>query len=198
MAQLYRAFATYDKPVSIQFPSSPVLLGESLSASIPVTLSVQVNTSGIMDWSKVELFDYAQKIGEVLPGGLPSSTAIVLATLSAGDVHALTALVTRADGFTVRTTNIVTALTASFQGDFNNDGAVDAADYVVWRKGLGTMYTQSDYNAWRARFGQTAGSGLALGSFSNTTIPEPAAATLLILVAAGVALRVLTARSGRS
>ena len=32
MAQLYRAFATYDKPVSIQFPSSPLLLGESLSA----------------------------------------------------------------------------------------------------------------------------------------------------------------------
>jgi hypothetical protein len=23
-------------------------------------------------------------------------------------------------------------------GDFNGDGTVDAADYVVWRKGLGT------------------------------------------------------------
>jgi hypothetical protein len=187
MAQLYRAFATYDKPVSIQFPSSPVLLGESLSASIPVTLNVQVNTSGIMDWSKVELFDYAQKVGEVLPGGAPSNTAIVPATLSAGDVHALTALVTRADGITIRTTNIVTVLTAPLQGDFNNDGAVDAADYVVWRKGLGTTYTQSDYNTWRAHFGQTAGSGLAVSA--NAAAPEPSMFVMMTFAAAGWCLR---------
>ena len=31
-------------------------------------------------------------------------------------------------------------------GDFNHDGNVDATDYVVWRKGLGTTYTQDDYN----------------------------------------------------
>src|SRR5262249_15044183 len=40
-------------------------------------------------------------------------------------------------------------------GDFNYDGTVDAADYVVWRKGLGTTYTQSDYDTWRSHFGQT-------------------------------------------
>ena len=44
-------------------------------------------------------------------------------------------------------------------GDFNEDGVVDAADYVVWRKGLGTTYTQKDYDTWRAHFGQTAGIG---------------------------------------
>jgi dienelactone hydrolase len=180
MAQLYRAFATYDKPVSIQFPSLPVLLGEFLSASLPVTLNVQINTAGIMDWSKVELFDYAQKVGEVLPGGAPSSTAIVPATLSAGDVHALTALVTRADGITTRTTNIVTVLTAPLQGDFNHDGSVDAADYVVWRKGLGTIYTQNDYNIWRVHFGQTPGSGA--GASTNAAVPEP---TTLVLVIVG-------------
>src|SRR6478752_202912 len=44
-------------------------------------------------------------------------------------------------------------------GDFNNNGVVDAADYVMWHKGLGTTYTQTDYDVWRAHFGQTAGSG---------------------------------------
>ena len=39
-------------------------------------------------------------------------------------------------------------------GDFNGNGVVDAADYVAWRKGLGTLYTQNDYNVWRAHFGQ--------------------------------------------
>ena len=41
-------------------------------------------------------------------------------------------------------------------GDFNQDGTVDAADYVVWRKDLGGIYTQNDYNIWRAHFGQTS------------------------------------------
>jgi hypothetical protein len=35
-------------------------------------------------------------------------------------------------------------------GDFNHDGTVDAADYVVWRKGLGTIYSQDDYEVFDA------------------------------------------------
>ena len=31
-------------------------------------------------------------------------------------------------------------------GDYNQNGVVDSADYVVWRNGLGTTYTQNDYN----------------------------------------------------
>ena len=46
-------------------------------------------------------------------------------------------------------------------GDYNQNGTVDAADYVVWRNGVGTTYTQGDYDVWRAHFGQTAGSGAA-------------------------------------
>ena len=41
-------------------------------------------------------------------------------------------------------------------GDFNHDGTVDAADYIVWRK---TDGTPAGYNTWRANFGQPAGSG---------------------------------------
>ena len=39
-------------------------------------------------------------------------------------------------------------------GDYNEDGIVDAADYVVWRKGLGTIYIQAQYDVWRANFGK--------------------------------------------
>ena len=53
-------------------------------------------------------------------------------------------------------------LSVALPGDFNDDGTVDAADYVVWRK---TDGTQIGYDTWRAHFGETAGErcgGLAL------------------------------------
>ena len=72
-------------------------------------------------------------------------------------------------------------------GDFNGDAKVDAADYVVWRKGLGTTYTQSDYNVWRANFGQSAGSGA--GASATAAVPEPATLLQMILVLAVVLTR---------
>jgi len=74
-------------------------------------------------------------------------------------------------------------LSVGLPGDFNANGFVDAADYVVWRKGLGTIYKQTDYDVWRAHFGQTAGSGSALDPPSQTTVPEP---TGFVLLAIGV------------
>ncbi len=40
---------------------------------------------------------------------------------------------------------------ASLAGDFNDDGIVDAADYVVWRNEIGTP---AGYDMWRANFGR--------------------------------------------
>ncbi len=69
-------------------------------------------------------------------------------------------------------------------GDFNNDGIVDAADYVVWRKNLGS---QDDYNLWRTNFGRTAASGTAgnLAGSVSSSVPEPSSIVVLLL---GVAL----------
>ena len=62
-------------------------------------------------------------------------------------------------------------------GDFNEDGAVDAADYVVWRK---TGGSQDEYNTWRTNFGRTAGGGGSAASLaSQSPVPEPSAASLL-------------------
>ena len=63
---------------------------------------------------------------------------------------------------------------ANLDGDYNSDGRVDAADYVVWRK---TDGTQTEYDTWRANFGRTVGNG----SQSDATVPEPSAAVLFVL-----------------
>jgi hypothetical protein len=55
-------------------------------------------------------------------------------------------------------------------GDFNHNGVVDIADYVVWRKSLGTTYTSTDYATWRSAMGNTAGSGSIV---DFTAVPEP-------------------------
>jgi hypothetical protein len=69
------------------------------------------------------------------------------------------------------------------QGDLNDDGDVDAADYVAWRNGLGTGYGQVDYDVWRARFGQTAASSADL-SF----VPEPFSWRMLTMAGIGLSL----------
>jgi hypothetical protein len=69
-------------------------------------------------------------------------------------------------------------------GDFDVDGDVDAADYVVWRK---TDGSPAGYNAWRSHFGEPAGSGS--GASANAAVPEPATLTLLMFAAAGWCLR---------
>jgi hypothetical protein len=83
-------------------------------------------------------------------------------------------------------------------GDYNLNGAVDAADFVVWRRGLGTTYTQAEYDAWRANFGQTIGSGGALPSADPLPIasaerlpavPEPSTALAALVGSLALATR---------
>jgi hypothetical protein len=66
---------------------------------------------------------------------------------------------------------VLSVVATSIPGDFNLNGVVDSADYVVWRKGFGTTYTQNDYNVWRTHFGQIAGSGS--GATATAAVPEP-------------------------
>jgi hypothetical protein len=56
------------------------------------------------------------------------------------------------------------------RGDYNHNGIVDAADYVIWRKGLGTTYTLADYEVWRSHFGETVSIGST--TLSSVTVPE--------------------------
>jgi hypothetical protein len=95
---------------------------------------------------------------------------------------------------------------AGVPGDYNSNGTVDAADYVVWRDRLGQSIqlpnevngvtpgtvTQDDYAAWRARFGRIAAAGSAVA----TSVPEPTSCVLLTLV--GSALIAALRRRHRS
>jgi len=99
-------------------------------------------------------------------------------------------------------------------GDFNNNGVVDGADYVVWRNAgpndtlpndptPGTV-NQSDYNTWRSNFGasstvpSTQFRGLVhyVSSFTGSAaaVPEPSCVLLV-----GISLSMLlTGRSRRT
>jgi hypothetical protein len=76
-------------------------------------------------------------------------------------------------------------------GDYNNNGRVDAADYVVWRKRLGQnvtipndatpgSVTTSDYTVWRNNFGKTPSGGAGSAALA-VAAPEPTSAALALV-----------------
>jgi hypothetical protein len=69
---------------------------------------------------------------------------------------------------------LVSLVPEGLPGDFNNDGTVDAADYVVWRK---NDSSQEGYDQWRTNFGRTSGGPAAGGA---NAAPEPSAVALVI------------------
>jgi hypothetical protein len=89
---------------------------------------------------------------------------------------------------------------AHVPGDFNDDGTVDAADYVVWRKNDGM---QAGYDAWRTHFGISLGvgsgsAGYPLGASAqplSAAIPEPA--TIALAVAIGLSVLTMQDRRNR-
>jgi hypothetical protein len=102
--------------------------------------------------------------------------------------------------FTATTTGTVAGGTTGFNlaplvvggvtGDYNGNGVVDMADYVLWRNG-GPLQNDAtpgvqatDYDVWRSNFGNHAGSGSLAG---GAAVPEPGCLALVLvsLFAAG-------------
>jgi hypothetical protein len=91
---------------------------------------------------------------------------------------------------------VAMASNAALPGDYNDDGLVNAADYVVWRNNEGTAFEmpnrnpslmgdigQADYDFWVANFGNVSGSDSSIpySAFRNpksSAVPEPASALL--------------------
>ncbi len=63
-----------------------------------------------------------------------------------------------------------------YPGDFNEDGKVDAADYTVWRDGLGSNYFAVDYDLWVNHYGEVSESGSV-----SQSVPEAQTIALLII-----------------
>jgi hypothetical protein len=98
------------------------------------------------------------------------------------------------DAIPLSITNGSLLVAVPIAGDYNRNGDVDAADYVVWRDTLGQMGTglaadgdgsgeidASDYSVWKMHFGET----ITSGSASIRVVPEPVTLVLLLLAAVG-------------
>jgi hypothetical protein len=72
-------------------------------------------------------------------------------------------------------------LLVSTPGDFNLDDAVNAADYVLWRKGVDLGYSPFSYSVWRANFAEGS---TGVSSPGPTNVPEPTTVILLLMCAA--------------
>ncbi len=88
-------------------------------------------------------------------------------------------------------------------GDYNQDGAVDAADYTVWRDNLGKtdlaafsgadgdgdgQVTQSDYELWRVNFGAVLSTSPSQAN-QGVGVPEPGAAATILLSLTSLAFK---------
>lgn len=87
----------------------------------------------------------------------------------------------------------LSAAAGGVAGDYNGNGVVDMADYVLWRDSVGQSTLNNrgtgitgavgdaDYDFWRSHFGATSGSGSGLGS---SAVPEPTAFVLALIAMA--------------
>jgi T5SS/PEP-CTERM-associated repeat protein len=83
-------------------------------------------------------------------------------------------------------------------GDYTNDGFVNAADYTTWRDNVGApagtlpndpaggVIGPAQYTQWAQNYGAT---GSMSATAQSTSVPEPASAVLLAIVAASHAAR---------
>jgi virginiamycin B lyase len=90
---------------------------------------------------------------------------------------------------------VIRILPDELPGDYNQDGTVDAADYVVWRSTLDQTGTDlaadgndngavdaADYQVWGANFGRAVGGSSAAADLAdNVSVPEPHSLCLLSL-----------------
>ena len=176
------------------------LFGVEVGGLTPASEHDQLNITGTARLNgtlEVELIDgFLPEIGDEVIVMLAGSVINTFDTVTAFDGGGMF-------GVDVSVLYSATDVTVRFDdvfllGDYNRNGVVEAADYVVWRKTLGQMgmdlladgnvnneIDAGDYEVWHARFGQTLpGSGAAASA--NATVPEPASSVLLMIAASGL------------
>jgi fibronectin-binding autotransporter adhesin len=131
-------------------------------------LSDQLAVNGDIDLSAVDALNVSGSPG--------ASTSWIIGTYT-GALTGVFDTVTSGYSVTYTGGNITLNL-AGLSGDFNNDGKVDAADYVTWRKNPTAFGGSAGYDQWRRNFG-APGAGASLGG--NQSVPEPG--TLLLALA---------------
>jgi hypothetical protein len=115
------------------------------------------------------------------------------------DVRVYDRVLTLAELDAVRLSNLSAPM--DLFGDYNDNGAVDAADYALWRDKLNMsvtlpnenatpgMVTPDDFNVWRTNFGRMGTPGLA------AAVPEP---TAIVISLVGLFIATLVPRTERA
>jgi hypothetical protein len=131
-------------------------------------------------WNIAAVFASGTFEEDVTPGFFPTGqTGSVFTSIGSATVFGTTTEATI-------TTIVRTNSTGPSSADYNNDGFVDAADYVLWRKVPGSFGgIPGGYNLWRQQFGTDVGPGAGGGGASGA-VPEPASVILLVFGLASV------------
>lgn len=170
-------------------------------------------TAGTRDYEiRTSLDDFASSFTGIVP--IPTVRPVftpVSVDLSAATFQNLTSPITfqfrfYTPGFSqnidfddITLNGAVAAVSPVLSGDYNGNGTVDAADYIVWRGTLGSMtdlrangddtgdsagrIDEADLVVWKSQFG-TSSSGL--GSVSLGLVPEPSSVALGLFAVAGL------------
>ncbi|WP_425395234.1 PEP-CTERM sorting domain-containing protein [Aeoliella sp.] len=122
--------------------------------------------------------------------GAGSVNDLTFQFLVAGETEPMTGIVVFGD---------LPDLTQGLEGDFNGDGFVNLADYVVWRNNLGAPdesvinnvgdglngVDAGDYVIWKDNFGISTGAAISVGP---SKVPEPGSVSLLLILGAIISL----------
>jgi len=169
----------------------PAFTSLQSATEIPWAFNVAMNTG---EWANAARLASGTFAANVTPAFFAGSSGSVFTSVPATNNtfgNIATAAIT-----TIVRTNFVT-----LSADYNGNGVVDAADYVLWRNANGTMVppgqspdgtgdgfvNTADYDFWRSRFGLASGSGSG-GSASTSQVPEPMTFSLLAIGALAFSL----------
>lgn len=176
------------------FTATALSFGPAEAAPSPLLSGSVINFSGSAQTVRAgidvfpdsdPLFDGAGLVR--IPFQIPSGTSGVF-PIQFGQFNELTDV--NATPLAIQTTDVGSVtVTVAITGDYNHNGIVDAADYVVWRDSLGSTTLLAadgdlngsigpgDFAVWRSHFGNQGG---PMGS--HFAVPEPSSLILLSMV----------------
>jgi phospholipase/lecithinase/hemolysin len=185
---------------SQQFNSALATMLDSVHASNPTVTVYRFDVTALFDqaFANPHLFDLTNVTGSAAPGLAPGDTSYDTSKIVSNpnqylfwdDLHPTSA---------VHLILAHRALDLFFSpGDYSRNAASDAADYVLWRKGMEKTYVPIDYDIWRAHFGQlTVGAAALEGADVSVTASVPEPATLLQIILLSTVLFSFRGRGGK-
>jgi T5SS/PEP-CTERM-associated repeat protein len=191
------------------FPGSKATLLEDLTVQTGAILQADIAGSDLQtDYGEIEVVGNVQLGGGVrpilAPGYVPQAGDSFQILKAFGGIEGTLTLDSAPAlpdrlmwDLEVNANQVLLNVVSAPDGDYNRDGVVDAADYVIWRKlidqtgpGLAadgdddSTVDDGDYQIWRNNFGATIGAPAA----GVAAIPEPAALWLVCLGATAISL----------